>query len=335
MTEGDIITLVHINYLTTYFKAITGYRNIETSTSSYSNTIFRPTTDLGDQVILNYETNEYVPAYSLLNPARALPNISQSDFIQAMIKMYNLFWTYDLNNNTLSFYSYNTFYKADQYAVKIDQYIDSINYNIEPLGGAKEFNISYLKDEANGFGHIYSEGISFSKIFNPSIYSSNKVEIEMPIANAVFAPFKIYPEGLQVILPAIYKNEYGGAQNSETMLNLPDFECAPRFVVKNSYSDVEANDYILINGTTETSYLRCTNNDIINTSNLVNTYYIGGSFFDIKEILTVKMYIDEIMYNNLRLDVPVSYEGQLYYIYQISNWTPIVGLTTVKLMKKY
>lgn len=315
LTEGDNLTVIHLVYVNGYFKPTVGYRDISTSTTAISGTIFQPTTQSTERVIQNYETSEYEPAYETVQLSHILPDLSVQDYVKGIINKFNLHFSYDDITNTLVFYQYDKFYKPKEFASDITGFIDDEQFKLEPIITSKNFSIEYTPDPSEAY-IFYNK---FERV-DETIYSEGTNNIKLPFAQTFNNTFRFYDDSI-ITIPHFYMTKDSVIQkNFLEEYNFGFKSCRPL-----NYLGTDDNYYLKLNRTVTSKMPFSEFNFTYYSINQLFTQYYSLIFDNVtgKERLIIKGYLNEKTYKDLRLDIPVKYKLNYYIIDSVKGFSPI------------
>jgi hypothetical protein len=333
LTEGDEIIFVHLGFIVGQTIG-TGNRNIGTELFGTVQSTFEPG-NRQTNVIKNYDSGEWVPAYTLINPARCLPLVQCQDFIRGIMNMFNLYLNYDATNNTINIVSYDKFYKEVEFSTDITNLVDDNKITLEPIKTSKLISFKYNEDKKDTIILDYKYDI-----VSDNIYSEGENKIIFPFTATWNGNLKLNGTDKTINCPVMF-NAGLDSKPQNQYFEIGNYDFGMRLL---SYKEKKlTNDgfnIVLKSQTTDGTQVDVPVSEFpsfLGIERMVDRYY-GGIFnlIENKDRLILDVYLNELDYSNLRLDIGVKYKDNYYYIESIEKWSPLFNRSkcTIKLNKR-
>jgi hypothetical protein len=291
--------------------------------------------------IWNAVNDKYEEGRTTLSVAKLLPDMSQQDFIRGIVDLYNLYWVYDSSTNSLGCVPFVDFYKDSRFALNIDNIVQEGSETINPINAIPGVILKYSDDEADEYQHpIGSVGAWASIDGNKNtIYREEQIaEITLPWANSAgvgcvlvpgletYGVTGMYTQEFSAVVQRDFNNHYDYHPRIVSLLPPQALTTSQVIGTNHLYVYIQGNRYA-ISG--------CEFNTPLWASEKIKNYEKAYALFDAKEEWTVMAYIDDVLWKQLRLDMPIQYRGQLFYPKTIGPYTPgrasLTKITMVKL----
>lgn len=284
-----------------------------------------------------------------LFPAKFLPDVNAKVFVKSIIENFNLWFTTDAENKTVSFFTIDEFFKGNEAAVDLDCFGDIFGGQISPNLTAREIALRYKNDENDritnntefadlsvNFKTVYSQG---EKTIESLFAATGRGPAVDTVTNTRFTVLYIQTPGFLDVSPDNVAF-FGGFQ--PRIVQHSGQLAGVTFPMQSAAGPVAVTvSLATFDGAAPFESLSATglNLRFNNFEGLAPGIY--ERFFREWVDLLQKSHVIELdgvmtpaEFRSLTLDTPVELNGEIWFLLEIVGFSPLTGNAKLKLIKK-
>jgi hypothetical protein len=299
------------------------------------------------------ETPERDRFGTLMRVPNNLPDVKQIDFLKSFINLYNLYLEVDTVNKVVWIESINDFYQPNILAYDITEKTNKTTFNIKPPDVPKSYNFKWKVDsgdfatiiKGSNYDVIYQTlvtGAQSEVVIDSGIFASTEFESFTVVqSNTVLSPFinPSYQNLYQVSLPRmVSKDRYYEPPNTAGSAG---FGYEPRllyvrdFSVMGSMPITQRDDAGVRLYEQLPAFINLAFANPLSYQNLYVLYY-RDFYFNVSNgyECDCDVKINAYDYSQMRINVPIFYNGVIYFLKSINGFNPVnQTITKITLFK--